>query len=58
MKAIEAIKTFFERADKIALSGGRPMPNSEILALGKGSEPGTIKEIAELCAAELGVTIE
>lgn len=57
MKSIEAIKTFFERKDKIAPNGGRPMPNSEILAFGKQNPPGSLRDLAVLCAAELNVEI-
>ena len=57
MKALEAVKTFFERADKIAPGGGRKVTNQELIEFTKGNPGGGMRALAELAAAELGVQL-
>lgn len=54
MTGINAIKTFFERADKIAPEGGRKVENRELMNLDKESR----RELGELACAALGETYE
>jgi len=58
MDALTAIKTFFGREDVIAPTGGRPMLNHEILVFAKGAPEGATRELALLCAEQLGVELD
>lgn len=53
MTKVQAIKVFFQRADRFAPDGGRPVDMKELQALGKAG----MEELAPLCAAALGVEI-
>ena len=57
MKSIDAIKTLFQRKDSISPEGGRLVTTHELIELTK-SKPGAAREMAEMCAKELGLTLE
>lgn len=54
MKRMTAIKTFFERADRISPEGGRKITMDELKALNSDERA----ELAILAARELGETID
>ena len=54
MSRVTAIKTFFERQDDIAPSGGRKVTMDELRLLSNDDR----EELAELAARELGTTID
>lgn len=51
--AVACIREFFERDDEFAPGGGRPVPFAEVKALDASER----RDLAELCATALGVTI-
>lgn len=57
MKSIDAIRIFFERDDKISPGGGRKMENAEIMFFARSNPTGSLRELAELAAKELGVEL-
>lgn len=54
MGRIEAIKTFFQRKDRITPEGGRTVDMSEL----KGLSSNDREELGNLAAKELGVTLD
>jgi hypothetical protein len=54
MKAIAAIKAFFERTDTIAPHGGRKVEMAEL----KGLSAGDRTELGQLACAQLGVEFQ
>lgn len=57
MKAIQCIKTFFERDDELSPGGGREVKTSELMELRKADQAG-YNEVVKLCAVALGVELE
>lgn len=57
MKPLAAIKEFFTRKDSLTPDGGREVHTPELMELRKASLEG-YNEVAQLCAAELGVELD
>lgn len=54
MPKLTAIKTYFQRADNLAPTGGRPMATAEF----KGIPPAELALMGQAAAALLGVEVE